>query len=196
MTPVLQVALDFYNWSRAMVVADEAAAGGAQWLEAGTPLIKSEGLEVVRQLRARFPNHTIVADMKTMDAGRAEVELAAKAGADVVGVLGAASDSTISESVDGATNYGCKIIVDLIGVADPVTRAREAEALGADYVGIHVAIDDQMRGMSPFAILRDVAGAVGIPIAVAGGIHSENAAEAISAGASVVIVGGSITKAP
>lgn len=196
MTPVLQVALDFYNMSRAMVVAEEAAAGGAEWIEAGTPLIKSEGLDVVRQLRERFPRHTIVADMKTMDAGRAEVELAAKAGADVVGVLGAASDATIRESVDGGVNYGCKIIVDLIGVADPVARAVQAQALGADYVGIHVAIDDQMRGMSPFAILREVADAVDIPVAVAGGIHSENAAEAIAAGASIVIVGGAITKAP
>jgi 3-hexulose-6-phosphate synthase / 6-phospho-3-hexuloisomerase len=195
-TPVLQVALDFYNTSRAMVVAEEAAAGGAQWLEAGTPLIKSEGLEVVRQLRARFPGHTIIADMKTMDAGRAEVELASKAGADVVGVLGAASDSTIQESVDGAANYGCKIVVDLIGVADPVGRAREAEAMGADYVSIHVAIDDQMRGVSPFEALREVAAAVDIPVAVAGGIHSENAAQAVKAGASIVIVGGSITKAP
>ena len=196
MDPVLQVALDFYNASRAMVVAEEAAAGGAQWLEAGTPLIKSEGLEVVRQLRARFPSHTIVADMKTMDAGRAEVELASKAGADVVGVLGAASDSTIQESVDGAANYGCKIIVDLIGVSDPAARAREAEAMGADYVGMHVAIDDQMRGVSPFEALREVADTVDIPVAVAGGIHSENAAEAVAAGASIVIVGGSITKAP
>ena len=179
-----------------MVVAEEAAAGGAQWLEAGTPLIKSEGLEVVRQLRARFPGHTIIADMKTMDAGRAEVELASKAGADVVGPPAAASDSTIQESVDGAANYGCKIVVDLIGVADPVGRAREAEAMGADYVSIHVAIDDQMRGVSPFEALREVAAAVDIPVAVAGGIHSENAAQAVKAGASIVIVGGSITKAP
>ena len=61
----------------------------------GTPLIKSEGLQAVRELHARWPDEVIVADMKTMDAGRAEVEFAAKAGARVVGVLGAASDATI-----------------------------------------------------------------------------------------------------
>ncbi len=68
--PILQVALDFANLSQALRVAEEAVAGGAQWLEAGTPLIKSEGLGSVRELKKRFPDHTIVADMKTMDAGR------------------------------------------------------------------------------------------------------------------------------
>ena len=47
----------------------------------------------MRALKAAFPDQTIVADMKTMDAGRIEVEYAAKAGAGVVGVLGAASDA-------------------------------------------------------------------------------------------------------
>ncbi|MEI6451305.1 MAG: orotidine 5'-phosphate decarboxylase / HUMPS family protein, partial [Actinomycetes bacterium] len=90
--PLVQVALDFVDLPRALEVAREAVAGGADWIEAGTPLIKAEGLSAVRALKAEFPEHTIVADMKTMDAGRTEVEYAAKAGADVVGVLGAASD--------------------------------------------------------------------------------------------------------
>jgi 3-hexulose-6-phosphate synthase/6-phospho-3-hexuloisomerase len=196
MTPILQVALDFINLPRALTVAAEAVAGGADWLEAGTPLIKSEGLHAVRELRARFPKHTIVADMKTMDAGRIEVEAASKAGADVVGVLGGASDATIAESVEVARNYGCRIVVDMIGVADPVERARQVAALGADYVGIHVAIDEQMRGVSPFAALEQVSQAVDIPVAVAGGIHSENAAQAVAAGAHIVVVGGAITKSP
>ena len=77
--PVLQVALDFLNLDRAMKAAREAAQGGADYLEAGTPLIKSEGMEAVRALRAEFPDHVIVADLKTLDAGRTEMEAAAKA---------------------------------------------------------------------------------------------------------------------
>jgi 3-hexulose-6-phosphate synthase/6-phospho-3-hexuloisomerase len=194
MKPVLQVALDFYNLNRALGVAEEAVAGGADWLEAGTPLIKSEGLDSVRKLRAKFPDKVIVADMKTMDAGRVEVEIAAKAGADVVGVLAAASDSTIRECLEAAENYGCKIVVDLIGVNDIVKRAQELEKLGAHYVGVHVAIDEQMVGVNPFDRLRQVAQKVNIPVCVAGGINSETAAEAVKAGASVIIVGGAITK--
>ena len=87
MKPVLQLALDFVDLPRALKVAEEAVAGGADWLEAGTPLIKSEGLQAVRELRARWPHLTVVADMKTMDAGRVETECASKAGADVMVVL-------------------------------------------------------------------------------------------------------------
>ena len=192
---IVQVALDFVDLPRALEVAAEAVAGGCDWVEAGTPLIKAEGLNAVRALKTAFPDRTIVADMKTMDAGRAEVECAAKAGADVVGVLGAASDSTIRECAEVARNYGCRLIVDMIEVADPVARAQRAEELGADYIGIHTAIDRQMRGEAPFDTLRAVAGAVSIPVSVAGGVNSETAAAAIAAGASIVVVGGAIIKA-
>jgi len=150
--------------------------------------------EVLVSLKAEFPEKTIVADMKTMDAGRTEVEYAAKAGAGVVGVLGAASDSTIKECAEAARNYGCKLIVDMIEVADPVARAKRAQELGADYIGIHTAIDQQMRGEAPFETLRAVAEAVVIPVSVAGGINSETAAAAVDAGAGIVVVGGAIIK--
>ena len=97
--PVLQVALDFENLSRALLAAREAVEGGADWVEAGTPLIKSEGLDAVRELKKAFPDHLIVADLKVMDTGAFEVEIAAKAGADVVTVLGAADDDTIADAV-------------------------------------------------------------------------------------------------
>ncbi len=195
MKPVLQLALDFVDLRRALKVAREAVAGGVDWLEAGTPLIKSEGLEAVRALRKEFPKHTIVADMKIMDAGRTEVESAAKAGANIVDVLGAASDATIRECIEAGRNYGAEIIVDTIAVDRVRERAKEAEKMGANYVSVHIAIDEQMLAVGPFAKLREVAQAVDIPIAVAGGINSETAAEAVKAGASIVIVGGAISKA-
>ncbi len=195
MEPVLQLALDFVDLPRALQVAEEAVAGGADWLEAGTPLIKSEGLQTLRELKSRWPDKTLVADMKTMDAGRAEVEHAAKAGARVVGVLGAASDATVRECIEAAQSYGAEIIVDMIQVDDVVARAAAVEAMGADYVGIHVAIDEQMEGKTPFETLRRVAETVSIPVAVAGGINSETAPLALEAGASIVVVGGAITKA-
>jgi len=194
MKPVLQVALDFVDLSRAIKCAEESARGGIDWLEAGTPLIKSEGLNAVRKLREKFPAKTIVADMKIMDAGRTEVEIAAKSGANIVCVLGAASDATIKECVDAARNYGAKIQVDLIAIKDAKKRAIEVEKLGVDYIGVHCPIDDQMRGKDPFRELKDIARHVTIPIAVAGGINSETAADAVKAGASIIIVGGAINK--
>jgi len=192
----LQVALDFVTLSRAIQVAEEAVQGGADRLEAGTPLIKSEGLDAVRKLRERFPEHLIVADMKIMDAGSVEAEMAAKAGADVVVVMGAASDSTIAECVRAARRYDAQIMVDLLQVGDPVARAEEVVALGVDLVGVHCPIDEQMRGGTPFEVLERVARATKCPVAVAGGITSETAAAAANAGAAVVIVGGAIIKAP
>ena len=54
MAPILQVALDYVNLHRALKAAEEAVAGGADWLEAGTPLIKSEGMNCVRELHSRW----------------------------------------------------------------------------------------------------------------------------------------------
>lgn len=197
MKPILQVALDFLNLSRALKVAEEAVQGGVDWLEAGTPLIKSEGLDAIRELRQKFPKVTIVADMKIMDVGRIETEAAAKAGANVVCVLAAASDSTIRECVEAGKNYGAKIEADLIEIPekDLEKRAKTVEKLGVDYIGVHCSIDEQMRGREPFSKLRKVARAVRVPVAVAGGINSETAALAVKAGAQIVIVGGAITKA-
>jgi 3-hexulose-6-phosphate synthase / 6-phospho-3-hexuloisomerase len=193
--PVLQLALDFIDLHRALGVAREAVKGGADWLEVGTPLLKAEGLEAVRRLRAEFPHATIVCDTKTMDAGRIEMEAAAKAGANVATVLGAAPDATVRECIEAGRNYGIRVAVDLVNVADPVARARAAASWGASLVGVHCPIDQQMEGKDPFGVLREVAGVVEIPVSVAGGINSETAATAVAAGASVVVVGGAITKA-
>jgi len=195
MKPILQLALDFVDLKRALKSAKAGVSGGVDWLEAGTPLIKSEGLHAVRELRRLFPNATIVADMKIMDAGRTEVETAAKAGANIVDVLGASSDATIRECIQAGKNYGAKIVVDMIAVDDVLSRAKQVEDFGADYVSVHCAIDEQMEGKDPFDVLRQVSEALSIPVAVAGGINSETAAKAVEAGAAIVIVGGAITKA-
>jgi len=195
MQPALQIALDFVDLHRALGVAREAVRGGVDWLEVGTPLLKAEGLDAVRQLRAAYAALTIVCDTKTMDAGRAEMEAAAKAGANVATVLAAAADSTIRECIEAGRNYGIRIAVDLVNVADPVRRAVQAAEWGASIIGVHCPIDRQMAGEDPFSVLREVAGAVQIPVSVAGGIHSETAAAAVAAGASVVVVGGAISKA-
>jgi len=196
MKPVLQVALDLMHLKRALEIGQEAVEGGVDWIEAGTPLIKSEGVEVLRVLRKQFPNHVLVADMKTMDVGGFEVEIAAKAGADVVTVMGLSDDGTIEESILSGRKYGTKIMVDMMNVGDKVERAKKVEEMGAAYVCLHVGIDEQMRGeKSPLAIVRSVSSAVSIPVAVAGGITSETAPDLVKAGASVVIVGGGIIKA-
>ena len=195
MKPILQVALDLLNEHRAIQIAKESVKGGADWLEAGTPLVKSEGMDIIRKLRDAFPDKTIVADMKTMDTGAFETEMAAKAGADVVVILGAADNSTIQDAIKSSRKYGTKIMIDLIGVKDKIKRAQELEKLGIDYICIHIGIDEQMIGKKPLEILKETVKNTKTPIAVAGGINSENVADLVKAGASIIIVGGAITKA-
>ena len=193
-TPVLQVALDLLELPRALAIAEEAVAGGADWLEAGTPLIKSEGMAAVRALAERFPDREIVADMKVADTGTLEVEMAAKAGATVVCVLADADDAVIGEAVRAARLYGVRIMADLISVADPVARAERLAELGVDILNCHVGIDQQMMGRSSLELVETLAETVALPLAVAGGLDAGTAAEAAAHGAAVVIVGGAIVR--
>jgi len=195
MNIILQIALDLLNGNRAIRIAKDASFGGPVWIEAGTPLIKSEGMDIIRKLREKFPDTEIIADLKTMDTGSIETEMAAKAGASVVCILGVSHDETIKEAVESAKKYGTKIMVDLIGVKNPINRAKEIESFGVDFICVHVGIDEQMKGVTPFEIVRNLANEISIPVAVAGGINSENAADMIKAGARIIIVGGALTKA-
>jgi 3-hexulose-6-phosphate synthase/6-phospho-3-hexuloisomerase len=195
MWPVLQVALDLMHLKRSVEISHESIEGGADWLEVGTPLIKSEGAESIRTIRREFPQRKIVADTKTMDVGSFEVEIAAKAGADVITVMGLADDSTISEAVMAARKYGAEIMVDMLNVKDVVERSKTVEKLGVSYICLHMGIDQQMRGKgAPTDILKDVVSATSIPIAAAGGITAETVGGYVKAGASIIIVGGGIIK--
>jgi 3-hexulose-6-phosphate synthase/6-phospho-3-hexuloisomerase len=192
--PVLQVALDVLELKRAVEIAGEAIAGGADWLEVGTPLIKSEGMNAVRTLKKTYKDRKIVADMKTIDTGAIEVEIAAKSGADIVIVLAMSDDSTIAEAIRAAKKYGCEIMVDVMNHPNAITRAKELEEMGVDYINVHVGIDQQMVGMNNFKILDRIAKEVSIPVAAAGGLDAERAAMCVLSGAKIVIVGSNIVK--
>jgi len=191
---VLQVALDLLDLRRALQIARESVEGGADWLEVGTPLIKSEGIQAVREFRKTFPQATIIADMKIADTGATEVEMAAKAGANVVCILADADNSVIAEAVRAARKYGIKLMADLINTPDPLTRSVQLESLGIDFICAHAGIDQQMTGRDSLELLTSLRGQITVPVAVAGGIDAEKAAEAIHRGAQIVIVGGWIIR--
>ena len=143
--PYLQIALDLVNTHRALQIAEEATKGGVEWIEAGTPLIKAEGMDIIRKLHKKFPDHTIVADMKTVDGGAIEIEIAAKAGANVVLMLGGSDDASVTEAVEAAKKYGVMLGCDTIDIPPKnlVERAVELEKLGVDMICSHVGIDMQ-----------------------------------------------------
>jgi len=189
----LQVALDLTSKRKALDICRKIAKH-VDIIELGTPLIKQEGLKIVKDFK-QFKK-PIVADLKTMDTGFLEAELAFKAGADISTVCAAAGKETIKQAIKAARKYKGQIMVDLIGVKNVVEAAKEASNLGANYVCVHTGIDMQYLGKTPFADLKKVSKVVPCKkLAVAGGINLENIAKIIKFKPAIIIVGGAITKA-
>jgi 3-keto-L-gulonate-6-phosphate decarboxylase len=122
--PILQVALDHIDPEEALRLAGQAVRGGADWIEAGTPLIKSAGMSVIGEARKEAPNIPLVAEMKPLDVGRTELELAFEAGADMAIITGLAPLTTISECVQAARLFRRKLILDTRGMEDLLGREK------------------------------------------------------------------------
>src|SRR5580765_7829925 len=175
--PIVQISLDLTSLDEALETAAIAVDAGVDWLEAGTPLLLAEGLRAVEQLRARFPDHPIVADLKTMDGGYLETEMAAKAGANLVVVMGRAHEATIRKAVDAGKKYGVKVMGDNLAAADRVACARWMEGLGVDFVVHHIGYDERrlVTGVSPMDELDAVVAAVTVPVQAVGGLTIQQA---------------------
>ena len=197
--PKIQVALDFTDLNQALRVARMVYQGGADWLEAGTPLIKSVGMGAVEELKKKYPDATIIADLKTLDTGWIETEMAAEAGADIVSISGLANNRTVTEAVRCAKKHRTRIMGDLLEVPNLIRRAAELKKLGVNYVCVHTGIDaqkDQRNEIDRKAlVIGRLAKSVRLPIAAAGGIEACTAWKVVRAGAKIVIVGTSVTRA-
>jgi len=164
--PIVQISLDLTSLDEALETAAIAVDAGVDWLEAGTPLLLAEGLRAVEQLHARFPNHPIVADLKTMDGGYLETEMMAKAGASLVVVMGRAHEATIRRVVDAGRDFGVKVMGDNLAADDRVECARWMERLGVDFIVHHIGYDERrlIQGLSPMDEIDEVVRAVSIPV--------------------------------
>lgn len=191
MQPIVQVSLDLPTIQDAMPVAEIAVKAGVDWLEAGTPLILGEGMHAVRALREAFPEHPIVADLKTMDAGYLEAEMMFKAGATHVVVMGVAHPGTIMGAVRAARDYNGKVMGDIMVHPDKPACARMMQELGVDYIIVHTGLDERNteKGKHPFDDLEAVVAAVDIPVQAVGGLSIEQAIECPKRGASLVVIG-------
>jgi 3-hexulose-6-phosphate synthase/6-phospho-3-hexuloisomerase len=191
MDPKIQVSIDVTSIEEALELAEAAANAGVDWLEAGTPLILAEGLHCVEALRAAHPDKPIVADLKTMDGAGLEAEMMFKAGANMVVVMGQAHDASIIEQVKMAKRYGGQVMCDVMLCPDKAGRAKEAEALGVDYIIVHTGFDERnmIPGLSPLDDLPAVLDAVDIPVQAVGGLTIEQALQTLEMGAEIVVFG-------
>jgi len=189
--PIVQLSLDLTSLDEALETAAVGVEAGVDWLEAGTPLILAEGLRAVEGLRARFPKHPIVADLKTMDGGYLEAEMMAKAGADFVVVMGRAHEATIRRVVEAGRAFGVKVMGDNLGAPDRIECAKWMESLGVDVIVHHIGFDERgmIRGLSPLDEIDAVVRAVSRPVQAVGGLSIQQAIECATRGAPLVVVG-------
>ena len=177
MTCKVQVALDFAEMEKALEVA-QAVSPYVDILEAGTPLIKSAGLEVVRRLREEHPDKLIVADMKSTDVGAFEADMAFRAGADFTVASGITTLATIQEVQREADQWGRRCIVDLTGVQDLVPKCEALGEIGVDLVLVHRSIDEEVtKGASwtdeDCRIVGELC-KLGLDVMIAGGLGVSN----------------------
>jgi 3-hexulose-6-phosphate synthase len=198
MRPIVQISLDLTNIAEALETAQVAVRAGVDWLEAGTPLLLAEGLRAVQELRAAFPKHPIVADLKTMDGGWLEAEMMAKAGATHVVVMGRAHRATIKQVVQAGRDYGIATMGDNLGAEDKPACSRMMQDLGVDYIVHHTGYDERRDpeeiarhgGVpSPLDELAAVVRAVTIPVQAVGGLSIEQAISMPRHGAPLVVIG-------
>ena len=187
----LQVAIDLLTTEAALELAHKVAPY-VDIIELGTPLIKAEGLRVVTAMKEAFPDKLVFADMKTADTGALEAEIAFKAGADLVTVMGTVDDATIKGAVEAAKKYGKQVVVDTIGVKNRVQRAKEVTAFGVAFVELHAGLDEQaLPGYSVQTLIGEGKEAK-VPFSVAGGVNIDNIKDVVAAGAEVAVAGGAI----
>src|SRR5678809_502061 len=200
MEPVVQLSLDLTSIDEALHVAEIGVRAGVDWLEAGTPLILTEGLHGVKKLRKAFPATPIVADLKTMDGGYLEAEMMAGAGATHVVVMARAHPETIKCVVKAGKDLGIKIMGDNLACPDMVEGARWLEDLGCDYIVHHIGYDER-RGIaasgkrmpSPLDQLKEVVNSVNIPFQAVGGLSLEHAIRCPEYEAPLVVLGAPLT---
>lgn len=191
---LLQVAIDSLSLEKSLEVAT-ATHRYVDIIEAGTPLIKSAGIIAVNTFKKNFKNKHIFADLKIMDAGALEARMAFDAGADMISVCAQASIETITEAIHEARRWDKGLMVDLIGSKDWISRARDLVHLSPDYICIHAGLDEQVKGIKPFAMLEKFVREVHLPFSIAGGIKLEDIPHIMPFKPSIIIVGGYITKA-
>ncbi|WXG45547.1 MAG: bifunctional 5,6,7,8-tetrahydromethanopterin hydro-lyase/3-hexulose-6-phosphate synthase [Candidatus Atabeyarchaeum deiterrae] len=194
--PYLQIALDVPDVQRTMKVIEATPRSDRIILEAGTPLIKKYGASVIKELRTVAKDVFIVADLKTLDVGKVEVDIAYDQTADAVVASGLAAAATLDGFIYEAQKLGVYAMLDMMNVDDPIKKLSSLKEL-PDVVILHRSIDVERAGGEGTWNIKEIREAFKgkkILVAVAGGITPDKVAPALKQGADILIVGRYITQ--
>ena len=194
--PYLQVALDIPNWGHMERVVKDLPSNDHLIIEAGTPLIKRYGVDIVAKIKEIKPDTFVIADLKTLDTGNLEVRMVSDSGADAVVISGLAPLRTMEKAIEEARKTGIYSSLDMLNVKKPLAVLKELSVGGMmpDVVELHRAIDveqEERHAWGDIAEIKRIGGKM--LVAVAGGIKEDTAPEAINGGADIIIVGRGIT---
>jgi len=192
--PYLEVALDIPDWRRVEGIIRALPRSDATIIEAGTPLIKRYGVEVVQKIHQLRPESVVVADLKTLDTGNLEARIAGDATADVISFSGLAPIKTMEKFMEECKKVGVLSLMDTINIPNPVEILKKLK-IKPDILELHRAIDveNEKFAWGNIQEIREVCG--NVLIAVAGGIRVDNVETALKAGADIIVVGRAITAA-
>ena len=194
--PLIQMALDSLDFDATVSLAKQVAPF-VDIFEIGTPCIKHNGVNLVKALRAEFPDKLLLVDLKTMDAGEYEATPFYAAGADICTVLGVSGLATCKGVIKAANAHAAEAQIDLINVDDKAACARATVSAGAQIVGVHTGLDAQAAGHTPFEDLSLISSlGLNVRISVAGGINAKTVQDVVRAGANIIVVGAAIYGAP
>lgn len=197
--PYIQIALDNPSLSGAIAIIKQAPRSDRIIWEAGTPLVKKYGVEVVKELRKEAKDAFFVADLKTLDVGKVEVDMAFEADADAAVVSGLAAVDSINKFLLETDRMGIYGIVDMMNVPDPIAVLNSLKQQPRVVI-IHRGID--MEGSvvkTQWEVIADIKDMYKdvrprILVAVAGGITPDKVSNATENGADIIIVGRYITQ--
>jgi len=196
---VVQVALDVVDVWEAFRIAARLPDDPALILEAGTPLIKSAGMNSIKTLRSAKPDSVIVADTKTVDAADVEASLVSEAGGDAFTVLALASDETMALAAERASSLGLAVYSDTINVDNLDWALRRSKTAGVHVALLHVGLDVQRRlGRRATDIIGYIRRATELfegPVAIAGGVKPREVGFIAGVGAKIIVIGSAIVKA-
>lgn len=132
----------------------------------------------------------IVADLKTMDRGDREAEIAAQNGASAAICLGLAPIETINSFISACASHNIDSMVDMMNVEYPLAILRKLKKI-PDVVIVHRGVDEEKfnkEKMIPLYEIHRIKGAYDIMISIAGGDTIREVQRAIFNDADIVVV--------
>jgi bifunctional enzyme Fae/Hps len=132
----------------------------------------------------------IVADLKTMDRGETEVEIAARGGANAAIALGTAPIETLNSFIEKCEEHGLDAMIDMMNVEFPLSVLRALKRIPSVVI-IHRGVDEEKFNREkeiPLHEIRRIKGNYNIMVAIAGGDTLREVQRSIFNDADIVVI--------